>query len=186
MIKLTYRGLKLPIRNIVVPQNPTSMADFIAKAKTAEMTINMGSENSDNLTLAMLKNAISSLEKTFNEKLNTHLQSISAISSNQTQQSVISQPLAHQQSQGFNNIPQFFQMPPYRQQVQQQQQYQRPQRQYDLNTRQNRGCKGCGKSCKSRSICPANNKICLYCTKPGHFISVCEKRIREMSHRSAQ
>ena len=48
-------------------------------------------------------------------------------------------------------------------------------------------CQGCGgRSCKSRSSCPAKGKTCNHCKKLNHFQHVCRQALREREQHKQQ
>lgn len=75
LVKLAYKGLKPEIQQIVVPQIPVSMSDFLSKSTTAEMTVNMVKPQQNSI----LK-AVSSIEDKIMNKISQRLDSIAAIS----------------------------------------------------------------------------------------------------------
>ncbi|XP_071121641.1 uncharacterized protein [Mytilus edulis] len=165
LIKLTYRGMKEQIQQIVIPQNPTSMTDLLKKAVTAEMTVNMRKTNNTSVEDTIHK-AISSLENSMTERLANHFQSVAAISTPpQNKQQIDNSTSAYNNQQMcFNPYQQPFQMPPpymyqpvqhqsvqYPQAVQYPQQNMQPQNSYQNSrpnyaNKQNGPCKGCGYS----------------------------------------
>ncbi|CAG2249265.1 unnamed protein product [Mytilus edulis] len=112
LIKLTYRGMKEHIQQIVVPQNPISMNDLLTKAVTAEMTVNMKKTNNTSVEETIHK-AISSLENSMSERLANHFQSVAAITTPpQNNKQEINNSSAYNQQMCFNPYQQPFQMPP--------------------------------------------------------------------------
>ncbi|VDI17401.1 Hypothetical predicted protein [Mytilus galloprovincialis] len=162
LIKLTYRGMKEHIQQIVVPQNPISMNDLLTKAVTAEMTVNMKKTNNTSVEETIHK-AISSLENSMSERLANHFQSVAAITTPpQNNKQEINNSSAYNQQMCFNPYQQPFQMPPpymytpvqqqsvqYRQPMQYPQQMMPQQNSYQNSrpyyaNKQNEPCKGCG------------------------------------------
>ena len=161
LVKLTYRGLKPGIQHIVVPQNPTSMADLLGKAITAEMTVNMVQPQTTNVESTIFK-AVASIEDKIMDKITQRLDSIASLSS--THQNANPYSVYHNSSNSFHQPPQ----PAFNQQPMM------PLGRQNSPHRPTGPCIGCGKSCKSRSMCPAYKKSCHKCGKPGHFSYVCK------------
>ena len=184
LVKLTYMGLKPAIQQIVVPQNPTGMNDLLTKAQTAEMTINLPGKQETSIEASIIK-SVSSLEDRVVDKLSGKLEtlSISALNNEKPKHT-------HDNGPSYVNNASTYQPPLFQVQYPQMQQ-QQPQQNYmyrneRMKERFQRGyreCDGCGKSCKSRSDCPATLRSCNYCKAPGHFRSKCPLRKRDLEMR---
>ena len=164
LVQITATGLKPDIARTVFQHRPSTMTDLREQAKLADMAIQLTAAPQTN---SISFNDLQQMERRLSEAMAVKMEATVMAATSAYQQTPQWQRPQAQQNQRFNHrhsSDQGFQNKHHNQQH---------------THSQTNNCKGCGMFCKTRSICPARNMSCHYCTKPGHFSNVCEKRKRD-------
>ena len=164
-MQIIATGLKPDIARTVFQHRPNTITDLREQAKFADMAIQLTAAPQTN---SISFNDLQNMARRLSEAMAVKLEATVMAATSANQQAPQWQRPQCQPNQRFNqrhSSDQGFKK------------YQNNHRNQQ-NTQTN-NCKGCGRFCKTRSICPARNMSFHYCTKPGHFSNVCEKRKRD-------
>ena len=155
LVSITEKGFRKNLAHIIMPRRSQTMEQLREIAAVAEMTVSVTDlqpmQDITRTINAAVCSAVASCESNMLSQLMNRMDTTLA---------AVSRPEQHRVQ--FNTA--------------------RTTPNYQNKQFSSRQCQYCGgKSCSTRSQCPASNKTCIHCKKTGHFKRVCLKLKREQA-----